>query len=331
MPQDEWRAMADRIRNWGRWGPDDQLGTLNFITPEIVAKAAKSVRRGERFSLTIPVDAYGPQGSAGYRRNPIHLLSLDGGDENMAEALRSWQHGGQQEQDIVNLWDNGPLRWNDDYIIMPLQAGTQWDGLAHVYYDGRLYNGYPAASVTSAGASQIGIDHVGRSGGIIGRGVLLDVAREVGVPRLDPSFVIDTDLLDSVVSAQKVELMPGDIVVIRTGWWTHFVEHRDSDAWLAGSPGVSWRVAEWLHERDIAAIAADNIAVEVIAPEIENHFLVFHMLAIRDMGMSLGEIWDLEALAADCEADGVYDFLLLTAPLVVPGGIGSPINPIAIK
>ena len=94
---------------------------------------------------------------------------------------------------------------------------------------------------------------------------------------------------------------------------------------------MSWRVAEWLHERRIGAIAADNIAVEVIAPEVENHFLLFHMLAIRDMGMTLGEIWDLEALAEDCARDGVYEFFLLTAPLVVPGGIGPPINPVAIK
>jgi kynurenine formamidase len=328
---EEWREMAERVRNWGRWGDDDQLGCLNYITPEKVARAAQSVKRGERFSLAIPVDAYGPQGAHGYRRNPIHLMSLEGADDDMVRVLREWEHGGEQEQQLADLFENGPMRWNDDIIIMPLQGGTQWDGLAHVYYDGKLYNGYPASAVTSAGATKDGIDHVGRAGGIMGRGVLLDVARHLDVPRLEQSFVIGADLLDEVVDAQGVTLEDGDIVVIRTGWWTHFLEHRDGDAWLAGSPGISWRVAEWLHDRRIGAIAADNIAVEVIAPEVEGHFLLFHMLAIRDMGMSLGEIWDLEALSEDCANDGVYEFFLLTAPLIVPGGIGSPINPVAIK
>jgi kynurenine formamidase len=331
MAQTDWQEMADRVRNWGRWGAEDQLGTLNFITPDRIARAAHSVRRGARFSMAIPVDAYGPQGAHGYRRNPIHMMSLDGGDENANRALSEWEAGGQQEQDITGLWETGPLRWNDDIIIMPLQAGTQWDGLAHVYYDGKLYNGFPASTVTSAGATRDGIDHVGRAGGIMGRGVLLDVARHLKVQRLEPGYVIGADLLDEVIDAQSVRIEEGDILVIRTGWWTHFLEHRDADAWLAESPGVSWKVAEWLHGHSIGAIAADNIAVEVITPEVENHFLLFHLLAIRDMGMSLGEIWDLETLSEDCAEDGIYEFFLTTAPLIVPGGIGSPINPVAIK
>jgi kynurenine formamidase len=329
---EEWREVAERVRNWGRWGDDDQLGTLNFITPEKTLRALQSVRRGHRFSLAIPLDAYGPWGAHGYRRNPIHLMTLDGGDENMTRALRAWQDGGgQEEQYIVNLWDSGPLRWADDFIIMPLQASTQWDSLAHVYYDGQLYNGYPASMITSAGAAKNGIDRVARVGGIIGRAVLVDVARHLELPHLEPGFVIGTDLLDAVIDAQGVTLEEGDTLVIRTGWRKHFLEHRDPEAWLGGAPGISWRVAEWLHVRQIAAIASDNPAVEVIVPEVEHHFLLFHMLAIRDMGMSLGEIWDLEALAADCAEDHVYEFLLVAPPLLVPGGVGSPINPVAIK
>jgi kynurenine formamidase len=328
---EDWRGMAEQIRNWGRWGEDDQLGTLNFITPEKVAAAAHAVQRGARFPLTIPLSAYGPQSGNGYRRNPIHLMALDGGDNEINEAVRNWKAGGVQEAGVVALWDTGPLRWNDDYIMTPLQAGTQWDGLAHVYYEGKLYNGYPASAVTSAGATKDGIDVVAGSGGVVGRGVLLDVARYLKLDRLEPEYVISPELLDEVVAAQEVELGEGDILVLRTGWRTHFVEHADGDAWLAGSPGVSWRVAGWLHEKKIAAIASDNVAVEVITPEVENHFLLFHCLAIRDMGMSLGEIWDLEALGEDCAREGTYDFLLTAPPLLVPGGVGSPITPIAIR
>jgi len=328
---EEWRTVAETVRNWGRWGPDDQRGTLNFITETQVAKAAATVKRGARFTLSIPLDAYGPQGAHGYRRNPIHLMALDGGDRAMASALQEWKSGGgEQEEGIVHLWSNGPLRWADDFIITPLQAGTQWDGLAHVYYDDRLYNDFPASAITSAGATRDGIEHIARTG-MVGRGVLLDVARHLNQDVLDDSFVIDTDLLDDVVEAQGVTLEEGDILVIRTGWRRDFLANPDGDSWLARSPGVSWRVARWLHERNVAAIASDNIAVEVITPEVENHFLLFHMLAIRDMGMSLGEIWDLEALAEDCANDRVYEFLLAAPPLLVPGGVGSPINPIAIK
>jgi len=328
---DDWRDMAEQVRNWGRWGENDELGTLNYITSERVAAAAQAVQRGIRIPLTIPLSAYGPQSGNGYRRNPIHLMALDGGDIEINNTVRNWKGGGVQEEGVISLWDNGPMRWNDDYIMMALQAGTQWDGLAHVYYDGQLYNGYPASSVTSAGAAKDGIDVIASAGGIVGRGVLLDVARHLGVHRLEAGYVITSALLDDVVAAQDVELGEGDILLLRTGWWTRFLEQPEGEAWMFESPGVSWKVAGWLHEKRIAAIAADNVAVEVMTPEVENHFLLFHMLTIRDMGMSLGEIWDLEALGEDCAREGTYDFLLAAPPLMVPGAVGSPITPIAIR
>ncbi len=143
--------------------------------------------------------------------------------------------------------------------------------------------------------------------------------------------MISPEELDDVARAQKVNIETGDIVVIRTGWRLRFLETGNGDAWLHDSPGLSWRCAEWLHNKQAAAVASDNIGVEVIASEFPDAFLVFHMLAIRDMGMMLGEIWDLEALAADCAADGVYNFLLVAQPLRVTGGVGSPVNPVAIK
>jgi len=324
----EWRKTAEKIRNWGKWGPDDQLGTLNYITPKKIADAAAKVKHGKIFPLSIPLDAYGPQGAHGFRRNPIHLMSLDGGDDQAARHLEGW--GGSTEAGIAE-WFKGPMRFNDDYIIMPLQSSTQWDALSHVYYDGQLYNGYPASAVTSFGATKDSIDQVAGRGQIVSRAVLLDVARHRKVPYLAPGTVVSPEELDDVARAQKVSVEAGDVVVIRTGWRLNFLETRNGEAWLHDSPGLSWRCAEWLHGKQAAAIASDNIAVEVIASEFPDAFLVFHMLAIRDMGMMLGEIWDLEALGADCAADGVYSFLLAAQPLRVTGGVGSPVNPVAIK
>lgn len=324
----EWRDVAKKVSNWGKWGPNDQLGTLNYITPAKIAGAAALAKQGKIFPLSIPLDAYGPQGAHGFMRNPIHIMSLDGGDDQAARHLEGW--GGTTEAGIVE-WFKGPMRFNDYFIIMPLQGSTQWDALSHVYYDGQLYNGYPAAAVTSFGATKNSIDQVAGKGQIVSRAVLLDVARHRKVQYLAPGTVVSPEELDDVAKAQKVTIETGDIVVIRTGWRLNFLETRDGEAWLHHSPGLSWRCAEWLHNKQAAAVASDNIAVEVIASEFPDAFLVFHMLALRDMGMMLGEIWDLEALGADCAADGVYAFLLVSQPLRVTGGVGSPVNPVAIK
>lgn len=324
----EWRDVAKKISNWGKWGPDDQLGTLNYITPAKIAGAAASAKQGKIFPLSIPLDAYGPQGAHGFRRNPIHIMSLDGGDDQAARHLAGW--GGGTEAMIAEWW-KGPMRFTDDYIIMPLQSSTQWDALSHVYYDGQLYNGYPASTVTSFGATKDSIDQVAGKGQIVSRAVLLDVARHRKVRYLAPGTIISPEELDDVAKAQKVSIETGDVVIIRTGWRLNFLETRDAEAWMAGAPGVSWRCAEWLHNKQAAAVASDNIAVEAIASEFEDAMLVFHMLALRDMGMMLGEIWDLEALGEDCAADGIYTFLLVAQPLRVTGGVGSPVNPIAIK
>ena len=325
---DDWRAVAKKVRNWGTWGADDQLGTLNYITPQKIAHASTLASQGKVFPLSIPIDAYGPQGAHGFRRNPIHIMSVDGGDEQVARHLEGW--GGSTEAQIAEFW-KGPLRFNDDYIIMPLQGSTQWDALSHVYYDGQLYNGYPASAVTSFGATKDSIDQIAGRGMIVSRGVLLDVAQHRGVRHLEASSIIYPEELEAVAQAEGVSIESGDVLIIRTGWRLNFLETGDGDTWALASPGLSWRCAEWLHNKQIAAVASDNIAVEVFASEFPDATLVFHLLVIRDMGMMLGEIWDLEALSQDCMADGVYAFLLVAQPLRVSGAVGSPVNPLAIK
>ena len=177
----DFRKVADDVRNWGRWGHDDELGTLNFITDEKVAQAASLVRSGRVFPLGVDFGSSGPQGAFKYRQNPTHVMTIDGGD---ADTLMKYGPSWLQNPGAVQLSSyskNGPMRFNDDMIIMPLQAATQWDALSHVYYEDKLYNDFPADSVTSLGAYYLGIDKV-VSKGITSRGVLLDIVRLRGVP-----------------------------------------------------------------------------------------------------------------------------------------------------
>lgn len=324
----DFRKAARDVSNWGRWGEDDELGTLNFITAEKVRQAASLVRHGKVFPLGVEFGSSGPQGAFGFRHNPIHVMTIDGGDaETLARYGPGWTQNPTADQMGNYLVDN-PFRFNDDMIIMPLQAATQWDAFSHVYYEDKLYNGFPAGSVTSLGAFHCGIDKVD-SKGITSRGVLLDLVRHRGAEVfLEHGNPITPEELDDVVRAQRVTLERGDIVLIRTGWWARFLMTGNKTEPYAG---LDWRCARWLHDHEIAAIAADNLQVEDPVSGIEGLFLPFHLLCLRDMGLMLGEYWDLTALAADCAADGVYEFQLIAPPLRVVGGVGSPVNPIAIK
>jgi len=136
--------------------------------------------------------------------------------------------------------------------------------------------------------------------------------------------------LDAIVSRQGVEIRDGDIILIRTGWYLEWLAKRNGETWAWNAPGVSWRCAEWFYDHNTAAVAADNVGVEVMRPEA-GIWSLFHMLALRDMGMMLGEIWDLEALGSDCAADKIYEFQLVATALPFTGAVGTPVNPIAIK
>jgi kynurenine formamidase len=304
---DDFRDLGARLRNWGRWGDDDERGTLNHITPERLVAAGALIRQGRIFDLGIPFDDAGPQPGGG-RINPVHLMSQTG-DTQMFP---------------------GGFKYADDYIFMPLQGATQWDSLAHVYYDDHLYNGFPSSDVTVVGAFHDTIDKIAK--GVAGRGVLLDIARLKGVDWLENSYVITPDDLDAAIAAQGgVAVGPGDILVFRTGWRRLFLEHGSPQEFMAGEPGLGQDCCEWLHARDVAAVCSDNWAIEVLPGEDPNAVFNVHMVLIRDMGMTLGEILDLEELAADCAADGVWEFFFCAPPLKVTKGVGSPINPLAIK
>ena len=304
---EDFRALGKRLSNWGRWGAEDERGTLNLITPDKLVAAAGLVRRGAVFDLGIPFDDQGPQ-PGGARINPVHLMSQTGDTQVFP----------------------GGFRYADDYIFMPLQGASQWDALAHVYYDDQLYNGYPASDVTVVGAFHDTIDRIAK--GVAGRGVLLDIARLRGVDWLEAGEVITPDDLEAAIAAQGgVDVGSGDILLFRTGWRRMFLEQKSAQEFMAGEPGLGQDCCEWLHEREIAAVCSDNWAIEVLPGEVADVVLNVHMVLIRDMGLTLGEILDFEELAADCAADGVWEFFFCAPPLKVTRGVGSPINPLAIK
>jgi kynurenine formamidase len=307
---DSVREVAKEVSNWGRWGSDDELGTLNLITPDAVKRGAAAARTGKAFTLGVTLGADGPQtGTIPGRFNPHHFMTAIG----------------------TPFGDPPVFQFNDDVVVMPLQAATQWDSLAHVEYDGKLYNGFPSAeSISTFGAFRNGIDKQAERP-YAARGILLDAARLHKQDRLTSGTVITADDLDSMLDAAKLTVEPGDVVLIRTGHINTWKVDGDRMGFNFGAPGIGIDVVRWLRARDVAAVASDTTLVEVMPAEDPNLICPVHLLTIRDMGMPLGEIFDLEALAADCADDGVHEFQFVAQPLKVAQGVGSPINPIAIK
>ncbi len=306
----ELQALAAKVSNWGRWGDDDQRGTLNLITPDVVARAAGSVRRGRAFALTIPFDATGPQWDTvhmPHRTNPeLHTAAVN----------------------VAFTGDTRDFTTSDDNFSMGSQAATHWDALAHVGYDGLLYNGTPDSVITAeAGATRLGIEQFGP---VVTRGVLLDVARLHGVDAFDDNYAIGADDLDRAARAANVTVAAGDAVLVRTGQMK-YLRTGDKERLSMPSPGLSTRSIEWFRDHDVAAVATDTMTFEVYPCEDPAVFMPVHMIHLRDMGLVQGQNWFLDDLATDCAADGQYEFLLVAPPLPLTGAVGAPVVPVAIK
>src|SRR5208282_2273769 len=200
---ENWREVAARVRNWGKWGDSDQIGTLNYITPEKIIAASRLVKKGRSFPLCAPFDADGPWSGSFFRRNPIRTMIMHGGDEDIAQHLDG---GGGSVGEAVKAMYQGPMRFADDVIVMNLQSGTQWDALSHVWYESKMYNGFPASAVTGLGATRNGIEKVVEKGQVVTRGVLLDVARRHNLKHLAPNTIITPDELETTAKAQGIEL-----------------------------------------------------------------------------------------------------------------------------
>ena len=311
------KEKSERNKNWGKWGPDDEWGTINYAGDEERKAAAGLVKRGEVFALGLNFDSDGPQnGLFGGRWNPIHTMLATGTD-----AVQGKQKVPGKKY---------PSQYADDSISLPLQCGTQWDALGHVFNNDKMWNGYDATLVGSNGAEKNAIHKMRNK--MVGRGVLLDVARWAGVDSLDDGTAIDAEDLDACAKAQGVEIKRGDFVIYRTGHMERCLKNGEWGGYAGGeAPGVSFHSCDWMHDMEIAAICADTWGCEVIPNETDDVFQPWHWIVIPQIGITMGEIFYLKDLANDCANDGVYEFMFVAPPLPITRGVGSPINPQAIK
>jgi kynurenine formamidase len=281
------------LSNWGRWGPADEQGSLNLITPAMIVRAASLIKTGKAYSLAVPLEANGPQ---------------------WPPRPKTWK---------VTHYRNDPGGGGSagDAVMLHSHSGTHMDALCHAWYGNQLYNGFSVAEhLSSDGSTRAGIDKVPC---IVGRGVLLDIAAWKRVDHLAFGEPISAADLDQCAAAQNVAVQPGDILLVRTGWLRVFFQ--DRALFDSGGPGIDESTLPWLKQHGVVAVGADTYAVEVMR-EMPPAALPVHPVALRDLGIYLVEALNLEELAAD----KVVTSLLVIAPWRLTGGTGSPLNPIAI-
>jgi kynurenine formamidase len=299
----EVKALYDKLNNRGRWGKDDQRGALNFITVERRAAAARLAQSGECISLALPLATV----AAADNPTPVtHLMTQTG-----ADALRL------------------PLPYSGDYFaIQPHGYSiTHLDALCHIFWQGKMYNGFDASEVASRGARKCGID-VARDG-IVGRGVLLDIPKIRKVEWLELGDRIFPEELDAAERDHHVSVGEGDILLIRTGRARRRKTQGGWDAWRDGMAGLDASCLPWLHERRIAVLGSDGTS-DVKPSGYDDLLLPIHVGMLVVMGVHLIDNADLDALSAACARNGRYEFMFSMAPLVLERGTASPVNPLAI-
>ena len=299
----QFRELFEQVSTWGRGGPEQGRGGLDQLTPERVAVAATEVRTGRRVSMGLPLDlASAPDNPS----PPVHHMT----------GLADVPVG------------SGSLRFATDYIGMDVHgdAHTHVDALCHVAYDGLLYGGVPAATLTSAGAGALAIDLAGA--GLVGRGVLLDIPRARGAPWLEPGDHVTSEDLQRAETAQGLEVGPGDILCVRVG---HCRRRNRMGAWdVANSrAGLHPTAVRFLAERQVAVLGSDGNNDTAPSAVTDVPYPV-HVLAVNAMGLHLVDYLYLEELAGLCEQLRRWSFLCLMAPLRLVAGTGSPVNPIAV-
>jgi kynurenine formamidase len=233
---------------------------------------------------------------------------------------------------VNDAWPPGSDAFSasDDKVTTSLQAGTHWDALSHVSSGGVMYNGVPASAVSETGAVRLGIEHVGA---LVGRAVLLDVARARGVDAMTETHAITGDDLDAACELGRVDVRSGDVVLLRTGKMTQFLagDKLGYAGMEPGCPGPSLQSVEWFHAHDVAAVATDTYHFEVFPSERDDAVLPVHILHLVDMGLTQGQNFALEALAADCLDDGRYAMYLDATPLPFTHAVSGMVAPVAVK
>ena len=280
--------------NWGRWGADDERGALNLVDAAAVRRGLAAAGEGRVLGLAVPLRS---QGLPLVERRPpfVHTMLVSGAD---------YEAGARRGPD--------GFQFADDFLAMAVHSGTHLDALSHVARRGEMYNGVSAGLVRGAGgARRLGIEHFG---GLVTRGVLLDVAGE------EP--VISARELEAALARTGADLLPGDAVFLHTGWLQAFQEGTaTSDA----ERGIGVEAATWLASRDVVLVAADNFAVETV-PYEGGGSAPAHIVLLQQHGIYILEMADVRPLIAA----GITTFACVVAPLPISGGVGSPVNPLAI-
>ena len=299
MSRAQFDELMTEISNWGRWGDDDQLGTLNLITPARRVAAATLVEDGESISLALDLNKQKDALNTEPFKHEV-LIEKFGGHDVSGDTYSVFYHG---------------------------YAHSHMDGLAHFAHNGKLYNGVPFETVGPDGAEKLGIQNIGVEG-VFTRGVLVNMPRFLGVDYIPAGTTITVKNIEDWEKANDVTIGSGDVLLIRTGRW---VQVAKQGQWnfleqAAGSPAT---FARWLKERDVAVIGSDGVS-DVVPSNVEGLVNPLHELVLAGLGMPILDNLDLEAAAAKAADSKRPTFLLIGAPLRVPGGTGSPLNPLAV-
>ncbi len=288
--------------NWGRWGADDERGTLNLLTPERVLAATQVCKTGKVYSLSLPIQKHG-----------VPILDHRGAPQRLTLSNAS------DPDPFANMGAAPGVGANEDVLVLASHSITHMDALSHVFTDEGIYNGFARDEFSAtSGAPHCDIRATGT---FAGRGILLDVAGHQGVDWLEPGHVITRAELDACAEAQGTAVRAGDILLVRTGWLDRFATGAEGFA----QPGLGVDAVSFVDDHDIAAVGADNAAIEAI-PFDDNVFLAVHIELLVKRGVTLMEHIKLAELAAD----RCYEFFFSVGALPVTGAAGSPINPVAI-
>jgi kynurenine formamidase len=304
---EEFERVFEEVKNWGRWGPEDELGTMNYLTPQKVSAAARLVTSGRRVSMAIPINTVaGPD-------NPQPAIQLV-----------------IQAHDVPV--DGSKVRFALDFLGMACHGDchTHMDALCHISYDGKTYNGRDASEVmksTGATAQDVTVYR----DGLVGRGVLLDIPCFRGCKWLEPGEAVTRAELEDCAVMERVEIGEGDILVLRTGHHRRRLELGpwDNGPEGEGKAGIHVDAVAWMHEKRIAAFLPDGDG-ETVPSVVDGITYPIHPLQVVAMGMFVSDSLQFEDLAVACEEEGRYEFMVVGLPLLLNGGTGSPWNPIAV-
>ncbi|NJN53185.1 MAG: cyclase family protein [Gammaproteobacteria bacterium] len=294
----QFEAWMTQISNWGRWGDKDELGTLNLITPKRRTAAARLVREGVTVSLALDLNK---------RRDDLNTNPFE-------HELEVGTFGGHEVAGD---------RYSVDYHGF---AHSHIDGLSHFAHKGKMYNGVSVSTLKTTGAELLGVQNMHQ--GIFTRGVLIDMPWLKGVDYLEPGTAIMAEDLEAFEQKTGIKVRSGDVLLIRTGRWERL---RQKGEWnfLDAAAGSHASVALWLKARDVAVIGSDGVS-DVMPSHVEGLVNPLHELVLVGLGMPILDNLDLDALAAAAQSRSRWTFLFVGAPLRVPGGTGSPLNPLAV-